>query len=198
MFTGIVEELGTVLAIERNADDSLRLSIAAKTVLQGTQLGDSISVNGVCLTVTDMDDSHFWADVIKETVSLTTISELAVDDRVNLERPVTLATRLGGHMVQGHVDGVGTIVNRVHSDNWDVVTIQVPQDLLRYVVHKGSITIDGTSLTVSEVTPTTLSVSLIPATLAKTTLGQRALGDHVNIEVDMMAKYIEKLVQVAT
>ena len=195
MFTGIVEELGTVAAIERNVDDSLRIRIAAKTVLGGSGDGDSISVNGVCLTVTDIDDSQFAADVMKETLDLSTLGTLTVGDRVNLERPVTLATRLGGHMVQGHVDGIATVVNRIHSENWDVVTLQVPQDLLRYIVHKGSITVDGTSLTVSEVTPTTFSVSLIPATLAKTTLGTRALGDHVNIEVDIMAKYIEKLVE---
>lgn len=194
MFTGIVEELGSVATISHLVDDSVRITINASVVLDGSDLGDSIAVNGVCLTVTQRDSHTFSADVMKETLSMTTIGSLQTDSPVNLERPVTLATRLGGHIVQGHVDGVGRIISREHSQNWDVVTIEPPQHLLKYIVHKGSITVDGTSLTISAVTDTTFSVSLIPVTLANTTLGVRAIGDSVNLEVDMLAKYVEKLV----
>jgi riboflavin synthase len=194
MFTGIVEELGRITAITKLEDNAIRLTISGPTVLSDANLGDSISVNGVCLTVADKTSSEFTADVMSETINRTTISDLVVDSQVNLERPVTLATRLGGHLVQGHVDAVGAVTNRVHSENWDVVTITPPKDLLKYVVEKGSITIDGTSLTVSAVDEKTFSVSLIPATLEKTTLGLRQVGDRVNLEVDVLAKYVEKLV----
>ena len=194
MFTGIVEELGRVSAITQLDDNAIRLTIAGPTVLSDANLGDSICVNGVCLTVAEKTASEFTADVMSETINRTTIGDLHVGSQVNLERPVTLATRLGGHLVQGHVDAVGTVSAREHSENWDVVTITPPKDLLKYVVEKGSITIDGTSLTVSAVDDTTFSVSLIPATLEKTTLGTRQIGDRVNLEVDVLAKYIEKLV----
>ncbi|MEI6404659.1 MAG: riboflavin synthase [Actinomycetes bacterium] len=194
MFTGIVEELGSVAAITHLPDDAVRITINAHVVLEESVIGDSISVNGVCLTVTDRGSASFSADVMKETLSLTTIGSLQADSPVNLERPVTLATRLGGHIVQGHVDGVGHVLAREHSQHWDVVTIEPPKHLLKYIVHKGSITVDGTSLTVSAVTDSTFSVSLIPVTLNHTTLGLRQVGDSVNLEVDMLAKYIEKLV----
>jgi riboflavin synthase len=194
MFTGIVEELGRITAITKLEDNAIRLTISGPTVLSDANLGDSICVNGVCLTVAEKTGSEFTADVMSETINRTTIADLAVDSKVNLERPVTLSTRLGGHLVQGHVDAVGTVTNRVHSENWDVVTIKPPNDLLKYVVEKGSITIDGTSLTVSAVDDKTFSVSLIPATLDKTTLGIRQIGDRVNLEVDVLAKYVEKLV----
>jgi len=194
MFTGIVEELGRVAAIQALPDNAIRITIEGPTVLSDANLGDSICVNGVCLTVAEQNGDQFTADVMSETINRTTIGDLLAGSQVNLERPVTLATRLGGHLVQGHVDAVGTVSAREHSENWDVVTITPPKDLLKYVVEKGSITIDGTSLTVSAVTDSTFSVSLIPATLEKTTLGIRQIGDRVNLEVDVLAKYVEKLV----
>jgi len=195
MFTGIVEELGVVLALTELPDEALRITIRGPLVVSDSGLGDSISVNGICLTATEITPESFSADVMRETLKMSTIGTIAVGDSVNLERPVTLTTRLGGHMVQGHVDGVGTIAAREHSENWDVVTIDAPENLLKYAVHKGSITVDGVSLTVSAITEDSFSVSLIPATLAKTTLGQREVGDQVNLEVDVFAKYVEKLVQ---
>ena len=194
MFTGIVEELGRVAAIQVLPDNAIRITIEGPTVLSDANLGDSICVNGVCLTVAEQNGDQFTADVMSETINRTTIGDLAAGSQVNLERPVTLSTRLGGHMVQGHVDAVATVSAREHSENWDVVTFTPPKDLLKYVVEKGSITIDGTSLTVSAVTDSTFSVSLIPATLEKTTLGIRQIGDRVNLEVDVLAKYVEKLV----
>ena len=194
MFTGIVEELGRVAAIQALPDNAIRITIEGPTVLRDANLGDSICVNGVCLTVAEQNGDQFTADVMSETINRTTIGDLLAGSQVNLERPVTLATRLGGHLVQGHVDAVGAVSAREHSENWDVVTITPPKELLKYVVEKGSITIDGTSLTVSSVTDTTFSVSLIPATLEKTTLGIRQIGDRVNLEVDVLAKYVEKLV----
>ena len=194
MFTGIVEELGSVESIERLEDDAVRLTIHCKDVVSDAGLGDSIAVNGVCLTVIEKTQDSFKADVMAETLKLTTTGQLETGSPVNLERPVTLATRLGGHIVQGHVDGVAVVVRREPSENWDVVTFEPAKHLLKYIVHKGSITVDGTSLTVSDVTDKTFSVSLIPATLEKTTLGLRKVGDEVNIEVDMLAKYVEKLV----
>ena len=194
MFTGIVEELGRVAAIQELPDNAIRLTIEGPIVLSDANLGDSICVNGVCLTVAEQNGDQFTADVMSETINRTTIGDLLAGSQVNLERPVTLATRLGGHLVQGHVDAVGTVSAREHSENWDVVTITPPKELLKYVVQKGSITIDGTSLTVSAVTDSTFSVSLIPATLEKTTLGIRQIGDRVNLEVDVLAKYVEKLV----
>jgi riboflavin synthase len=194
MFTGIVEELGRVAAIQELPDNAIRLTIEGPIVLSDANLGDSICVNGVCLTVAQQTGDQFTADVMSETINRTTIGDLLTGSQVNLERPVTLSTRLGGHLVQGHVDAVGEVSAREHSENWDVVTITPPKDLLKYVVEKGSITIDGTSLTVSAVTDSTFSVSLIPATLQKTTLGLRQIGDRVNLEVDVLAKYVEKLV----
>jgi riboflavin synthase len=148
----------------------------------------------VCLTVTSKTADSFTADVMQETLNRSTLGQLKAGDQVNLERPVTLTTRLGGHLVQGHVDGIGEITARQKSDNWDVLTIKPPQDLLKYIVEKGSITIDGTSLTVASVDQQSFTVSLIPETLTKTTLGIRQLSDRVNLEVDVMAKYAEKLI----
>jgi riboflavin synthase len=194
MFTGIVEELGRVAAIQELPDNAIRITIEGPIVLSDANLGDSICVNGVCLTVAQQNGDQFTADVMSETINRTTIGDLLTGSQVNLERPVTLSTRLGGHLVQGHVDAVGQVSAREHSENWDVVTITPPKELLKYVVEKGSITIDGTSLTVSAVTDSNFSVSLIPATLQKTTLGVRQIGDRVNLEVDVLAKYVEKLV----
>ena len=192
MFTGIVEELGHVVRVDA-LGDSVRMTISGPLVVSDASIGDSIAVNGVCLTVTTKNDTEFTADVMQESLNRTTLGHLDVNSLVNLERPVTLATRLGGHMVQGHVDGVGTVIGRQLSDNWEVVTIAPPVDLLKYIVEKGSITVDGTSLTVASVNDKEFTVSLIPETLAKTTLGIRQAGDEVNLEVDVMAKYVEKL-----
>ena len=192
MFTGIVEELGQVAKLEILAD-AVRISITGPLVVSDAKIGDSISVNGVCLTVTEKTADSFSADVMQETLNRSTLGQLVAGSKVNLERPVTLATRLGGHLVQGHVDGMGKIISREKSDNWDVVTIEPNPELLKYIVEKGSITVDGTSLTVASVNDKVFTVSLIPETLAKTTLGLVNPGDLVNLEVDVMAKYVEKL-----
>ena len=192
MFTGIVEELGQVTKLEILAD-AVRISITGPLVVSDAKIGDSISVNGVCLTVTEKTADSFSADVMRETLNRSTLGQLVAGSKVNLERPVTLATRLGGHLVQGHVDGMGKIISREKSDNWDVVTIEPNPELLKYIVEKGSITVDGTSLTVASVNDKVFTVSLIPETLAKTTLGLVNPGDLVNLEVDVMAKYVEKL-----
>jgi riboflavin synthase len=194
MFTGIVEELGTVAAVEEQGD-AIRLSIRATTVLEDVHLGDSISVNGCCLTVTDVDGDVWTADVMQETLDKTSLAGVAAGDRVNLERAVTVDKRLGGHIVQGHVDGVGRIVRREPSEHWEVVEVALPDGarLDRYLVDKGSITVDGVSLTVVEARDDAFTVSLIPETLARTTLGFRQPGDAVNLEADVLAKHVEKL-----
>ena len=192
MFTGIVEELGTVAAIEEQGD-ALRLSISAQTVLEGTGLGDSISVNGCCLTVTDVTDGTWTADVMAETLDKTSLAGARPGDRVNLERAVTPQTRLGGHIVQGHVDGVGTVQSRTPGDRWEVVRIGLDAALARYLVEKGSVAVDGVSLTVTAVGDDWFEVCLIPTTLSSTTLGRRRVGDRVNLEVDVIAKYVERL-----
>jgi riboflavin synthase len=197
MFTGIVEELGTVTAVE-DQGDAIRLTIASDVTLSDAGLGDSIAVNGCCLTVAERTDATWTADVMAETLAKTSIGELAVGDRVNLERAVTAEKRLGGHVVQGHVDAVGEVVARTPSEHWEIVEIAMPADLGKYLVDKGSITVDGTSLTVVEAGDSTFTVSLIPETLARTTLGFRAPGDKVNLEVDVIAKHVEKLVRAYT
>jgi riboflavin synthase len=197
VFTGIVEEVGTLVA-RQHEGDSATLRIRAATVLEDTKLGDSISVNGVCLTVTGVGDGVWSTDVMAETLRRSSLGAVAEGDPVNLERAVTAHTRLGGHLVQGHVDGVGTVVSRMPGEHWEVVRIALPRGLARYVVEKGSITVDGVSLTVSAVSETGAAehwfeVSLIPTTLRETTLGGRAAGDPVNLEVDIVAKYVERL-----
>jgi riboflavin synthase len=194
MFTGIVEELGTVAAIE-DQGDAIRLTIAAGQVLADAQLGDSISVNGCCLTIAERDGDTWTADVMQETLDKTSLAGVAPGDRVNLERAVTPQTRLGGHIVQGHVDGVGVVRRRTPSEHWEVVDVEMPPELGRYLVDKGSITVDGVSLTVVETRDDGFTVSLIPETLARTTLGARQPGDRVNLEVDVLAKHVEKLLQ---
>ena len=192
MFTGIVEELGSVAGIE-DQGDALRLTIHAQHVLSDAGLGDSISVNGCCLTIAERDGDTWTADVMQETLDKTSLAGVQPGDRVNLERAVTPQTRLGGHIVQGHVDGVGTIVSRTPSEHWEVVEVSMPPELSRYLVDKGSITVDGVSLTVVEAGDDRFTVSLIPETLARTTLGSRQPGDRVNLEVDVIAKHVEKL-----
>ena len=206
MFTGIVEEVGTLVVREdlgrAEEDTAARLSIRARKVLADVALGDSIAVNGVCLTVTDVrpdGDAGVWStDVMAETLRRSSLAGAGAGDPVNLERAVTAHTRLGGHMVQGHVDGVGTVLTRTPGEHWEVVRIALPPALARYVVEKGSIAVDGVSLTVSAVTAATdaepwFEVGLIPTTLRETTLGGRAPGDRVNLEVDVIAKYVERL-----
>jgi riboflavin synthase len=197
VFTGIVEEVGTVVAREEQAD-AARLRIRATKVLEDVALGDSISVSGVCLTVTDVTDGVWGTDVMAETLRRSSLGAAEPGGRVNLERAVTPQTRLGGHLVQGHVDGVGTVRSRTPGEHWEVVRVDLPPQLARYVVEKGSITVDGVSLTVSAVSAADdaapwFEVSLIPTTLRETTLGERAPGDPVNLEVDVIAKYVERL-----
>ncbi len=194
MFTGIVEELGTVAGIE-DQGDALRLTIHAQHVLADAGLGDSISVNGCCLTIAARDGDTWTADVMQETLDKTSLRGVQPGDRVNLERAVTPQTRLGGHIVQGHVDGVGTIAGRTPSEHWEVVEVTMPPELGRYLVDKGSITVDGVSLTVVEAKADSFTVSLIPETLARTTLGSRQPGDRVNLEVDVIAKHVERLLE---
>ena len=202
MFTGIVEEVGTLVARTEQAD-SAELAIRARTVLGGVALGDSIAVNGVCLTVTGVepqaDGTGVWStDVMAETLDRSSLGGLFAGDPVNLERAVTLQTRLGGHLVQGHVDGVGAVLSRTPGERWEVVRIGLPPALAPYLVEKGSITVDGVSLTVSAVSAVHdpepwFEVSLIPTTLRETTLGTREAGSPVNLEVDVVAKYVERL-----
>ena len=190
MFTGIVEELGTVQNLE-DQGDAIRLTVRAEVVLDGTGLGDSIAVNGCCLTVAALNSDTWTADVMQETLDKTSLAGLAAGDRVNLERAVTPATRLGGHVVQGHVDDVGQVLSRTEGQHWDLVQISMPDNLGRYLVDKGSITVDGVSLTLVDVQASQFTVSLIPETLARTTLGSRRVGDRVNLEADGTAKYGE-------
>jgi riboflavin synthase len=194
MFTGIVEELGKVVAIEEQGD-AMRLTIEGPLVTSDVSRGDSISVCGACLTAVEIEDGKFTADVMKETLRLTSLGSLSVGSPVNLERAMTAATRFGGHVVLGHVDGVGTVISREPSEHWEWVRVSVPRELMKYVVLKGSITIDGISLTVNEVGDDFIGLSLIPETLRLTTLGSKQSGDKVNVEVDVMAKHIEKLLQ---
>jgi riboflavin synthase len=191
MFTGIVEELGTVEAVEQQSD-AVRLTVRATTALDGTELGDSIAVNGCCLTVAERSAVTWTADVMAETLDKTGLGSLATGDRVNLERAATVGSRLGGHLVQGHVDAVGHVVRREPGEHWDVVTISMPRELAPYLVDKGSITVDGVSLTVVEAQQDGFTVSLIPETLRRTTLGFREPGDAVNLEADVIGKYVAR------
>jgi riboflavin synthase len=196
VFTGIVEELGEVVALETLGGDSARLRLRGPLVTSDAKHGDSIAVNGVCLTVLDVRDGEFSTDVMKETLDRSSLGGLRPGMRVNLERAVAAGDRLGGHIVQGHVDGVGEILARQASEHWEVVRISLPAELSRYVVEKGSIAVDGVSLTVASVGDGEFTVSLIPTTLELTTLGHRQPGEKVNLEVDIIAKYVERLVEV--
>ena len=194
MFTGIVEERGRISAVEP-LGDSVRVVIAAAEVLEGTRLGDSIAVNGVCLTVVDCDAHSFSADVMQETLDRSSLGAASSGVNVNLERAARLDSRIGGHLVQGHVDGTGSVLAIEPSDHWTVMRFSLPQEIARYVVEKGSITVDGVSLTVVDAQRDWFSVSLIPTTLQVTTLGDRKVGDRVNLEVDAIAKYVERLME---
>ena len=207
MFTGIVEELGRVVRLE-TIEDCARLTVEAPTVTQDASLGDSISVNGCCLTVAAMHGNTFAADLMAETLTRTTLGSQAPGDPVNLERALRATDRLGGHIVQGHVDATAEVLDRSHGEHWDLLRVGLPQEIARYVAVKGSVALDGVSLTVVDVedaqrdapdaSPTpgagaSLSVGLIPETLRRTTLGTRRPGERVNLEVDVMAKYAERL-----
>ncbi|MFD7295848.1 riboflavin synthase [Streptomyces sp. NPDC059897] len=192
MFTGIVEELGEITAVE-TLDDACRFRVRGPVVTEGAKHGDSIAVNGVCLTVVEHEDDEFTADVMAETLKRSSLGALATGSRVNLERPMIADGRFGGHVVQGHVDGTGTIVDRTPSEHWEIVKISLPAELSKYVVEKGSITVDGVSLTVVEAADDYFTISLIPTTLDLTTLGVKQAGDPVNLEVDVIAKYVERM-----
>lgn len=198
MFTGIVEELGEIVAKEDLAD-AARFTVRGPLVTSDAGHGDSIAVNGVCLTVVDvLDGNSFTADVMAETLDRSSLGALSVGSRVNLERAAALNSRLGGHLVQGHVDGTGAVISRAPSENWEVVRVSLPDSIAKYVVEKGSITVDGISLTVSALgvdaeTGDYFEVSLIPTTLELTTLGKASVGTPVNLEVDVIAKYVERL-----
>ncbi len=192
MFTGIIEDLGTVEGVETQ-EDGIRLTVTSPLVTSDAHLGDSIAVNGCCLTVAEKDAERFTADVMSMTLSKTVVGDLVVGDRVNLERSCTPTTRLGGHIVQGHVDCTATIRSRAASEHWELVEIELPEQWQRYVVLDGAIAVDGISLTVAEMGADSFIVSLIPETLARTTLGTKQAGSRVNLEVDIIAKHVERL-----
>jgi riboflavin synthase len=197
VFTGIVEELGEVVALERDSEPA-RLTVRGPAVTADARAGDSIAINGVCLTVTALADGQFSADVMGETLDRSALGGLASGSRVNLERSMRPDGRLGGHIVQGHVDGTGVIEARTPAGGWEVVRLSCPADLARYVIEKGSVAVDGVSLTVSALSPpgelpAWFEVSLIPETLRRTTLGRKQPGEPVNLEVDLIAKYVERL-----
>jgi riboflavin synthase len=194
MFTGIIEELGTVESVEV-LPDSIRLGIKGDLVKQDLSQGESISVNGVCLTAAEITSDGFIADVMLETLNRSSLSGISQGESVNLERAMSGAGRFGGHVVQGHVDGVAEIISREPSANWEVVKVKIPAELSKYVVQKGSITFDGVSLTVNDISDNTVSLSLIPETLRLTTLGTKQVGDKLNVEADILAKHIEKLIE---
>ena len=194
MFTGIVEELGQIAAIQKGSQSAV-LRIQCEKVLEGTQIGDSIAVNGVCLTVTTMDSDGYTADVMAETLNRSSLGALKPGSRVNLERAMAADGRFGGHIVAGHIDGTGTVENISKDETAVWYTIGADASILRYIVDKGSITIDGISLTVAKVTDKDFSVSIIPHTQANTVLADRKVGDIVNLETDIIGKYVEKLLQ---
>lgn len=194
MFTGIIEELGTVASV-KVLPDSIRLAIKGDLVRQDLSQGESVSVNGVCLTAAEITSDGFIADVMLETLNRSSLSGISKGESVNLERAMSGAGRFGGHVVQGHVDGVAEIISREPSVNWEIVKVKIPAELSKYVVHKGSITFDGVSLTVNDISDNTVSLSLIPETLRLTTLGTKQVGDKLNVEADILAKHIEKLIE---
>ncbi|MBK5240468.1 riboflavin synthase [Clostridium sp.] len=194
MFTGLIEEIGEIKLIQKGAK-SARITIKAEKILQDTKVGDSVSTNGVCLTVTEFNKDSFSVDVMAETIRNSNLGKLKPGSRVNLERALKLSDRLGGHMVSGHIDGIGTVVDTYKEENATWVSIQTTVDILKYIVHKGSITIDGISLTVAYVDESEFKVSIIPHTKDETTLVIKHTGDEVNLECDMLAKYVEKLLK---
>lgn len=194
MFTGLIEEIGEIKSIQKGAK-SARITIKARNILEGTKIGDSINTNGVCLTVTEFNKNSFSVDVMAETIRSSNLGKLKPGSTVNLERALRLSDRLGGHIVSGHIDGTGTIVDFYNEDNATWVSIETTVEILKYIVHKGSITIDGISLTVAYVDEKNFKVSIIPHTKGETTLLNKNIGDEVNLECDMLAKYVEKLLK---
>ncbi|HEX2925629.1 MAG TPA: riboflavin synthase [Ruminiclostridium sp.] len=194
MFTGIVEEMGSVRNITHGGS-SIKLSIDCTTVVKGTVKGDSIAVNGICLTVTELGANWFTADVMPETMRKTSLEKLKPGGKVNLERALRLSDRLGGHIVTGHIDGTGNIIALKSEDNAVLITIEAPLQIMRYIVPKGSVALDGTSLTIAELGESSFTVSLIPLTRGFTVLGSKSTGDKVNIECDVLGKYVEKLIK---
>ena len=196
MFTGLITEVGTIASITLGKESAI-LVIDAPDTVAGIALGDSISVNGVCLTATAISERTFTADVMVQTLSMTSLGSYKTGDRVNLELAATLSHRMGGHMVQGHVDGVASVASIVDGEKWQEFTVSMPQPLMKYVVAQGSICIEGVSLTVGQINDerSEVTVWLIPATLEKTNLSQKKVGDHLNIEVDVLAKYVERLME---
>jgi len=192
VFTGIVEDLGEIVEVEE-LTEAARITVRSTVVTEDARLGDSIAVNGVCLTVISVTDGTFTADVMRETLDRSSLSKAHPEDKVNLERSVRLSDRLGGHLVQGHVDATGIIQQRTPAEHWEVVAVTLPGSIARYVVEKGSIAVDGISLTVTSVTDGRFEVSLIPETLKRTTLGFKQPGDCVNLEADIIGKYVERL-----
>ena len=196
MFTGLITEVGSISAITHGSDSAV-LEITAPKTVKGVAIGDSIAVNGVCLTATSISDTDFTADVMVQTLKMTSLASYNVGDRVNLELAAKLEARMGGHMVQGHVDGVATVLSIVDGQKWQEFTVTIPANLLKYVVAQGSICIEGVSLTVGALNDANneVTVWLIPETLAKTNLSVKKIGDPLNIEVDVLAKYVERLLE---
>jgi riboflavin synthase len=196
MFTGLVTEVGSISAITHGSDSAV-LEITAPKTVKGVAIGDSIAVNGVCLTATSISDTGFTADVMVQTLKMTSLASYSVGDRVNLELAAKLEARMGGHMVQGHVDGVASVLSIVDGQKWQEFTVTIPANLLKYVVAQGSICIEGVSLTVGALNDANneVTVWLIPETLAKTNLSVKKVGDPLNIEVDVLAKYVERLLE---
>ena len=196
MFTGLITEVGSISAITHGSDSAV-LEITAPKTVKGVAIGDSIAVNGVCLTATSISDSGFTADVMVQTLKMTSLASYNVGDRVNLELAAKLEARMGGHMVQGHVDGVANVLSIVDGQKWQEFTVTIPANLLKYVVAQGSICIEGVSLTVGAINDANneVTVWLIPETLAKTNLSVKKIGDPLNIEVDVLAKYVERLLE---
>jgi len=192
MFTGIVEEVGCIRQIVRGSL-SIKLSINCSKLLEDVKIGDSIAVNGICLTVIDLSSAWFIADVMPETMRMTGLQKLNISDKVNLERALSLSDRLSGHIVTGHIDGTGTVTSRVEEDNAIWLTVEAPEAIMKYIVFKGSVALDGTSLTVAHMDEKSFKVSLIPLTVGDTTLGYRRAGDQINIECDIIGKYVERL-----
>ncbi|MCC7202493.1 MAG: riboflavin synthase [Nitrospirae bacterium] len=194
MFTGIIEELGSVKGVRRQSD-GMRLSVTATVIMDGMRKGESIAVNGACLTVTEFDRYSFIADVSGETVKRTNLGKLRTGDKVNLERPMKLSDRLGGHMISGHVDGTGTIRALEKRGGMSIFTFEAPSEIQRYLIVKGSVAIDGISLTVNEIKGNRFTVTIIPHTAEMTTLGFKNIGDAVNLEADMIGKYVENFLR---
>jgi riboflavin synthase len=195
MFTGIVQDTGVVVAVEDLPDAARRLRISSAVVAPGARAGESICVDGVCLTVVAPQDDEFGADVMKETLQRSSLGQLRTGDLVNLEPAMAVGDRFGGHIVSGHVDGRAELLDRTDSEHWRVLRFAAPEALRKFVAEKGSITLDGVSLTVADAGPDWFTVSLIPTTLAETTLGRRVPGDLVNVEIDMLARYVERLLE---